>query len=244
MEEQAMNNNDKSVWDGVILVASYHFLLAMVSILGAAAILVFAIFPNVAASPANPQAVFLPIIGAVFGLILCIWYGMIGIGLIQLKNSARMGAVFLALFGAVGGIFVLLGAGIPVINSMLPDIASVTGIVVAGLCGYVLMTFFDIIVLVFLFSGRVRAVFYGEPWTPESNSVSVGTLMRSAIFGGSVMAPPAQQVTQVMPTPAAPAPISPVSSQQNQFRETPQQPPVDDLDTPGDLFTEPAPRKR
>jgi hypothetical protein len=237
-----MNNNDKTVWDGVILVASYHFLLALVSILGAAAVLVFAIIPNLTSTVSNPQSVFLPIIGSIFGLFLCIWYGLIGSGLIQLKNSARMGAVFLALFGAVGGLFVLLGAGIPVINSLLPDIGAVTGIVVAGLCGYTLMTFFDIVVLIFLFSRRVRSVFYGEPWTPENDSGSIGTLVRTAIFGGP--SPMVSQPTQqVMPSPAAPAPIPSVASQPVQRRETPAQPPVDDLDTPGDLFTEPAPRK-
>jgi hypothetical protein len=237
-----MNNNDKTVWDGVILVASYHFLLALVSILGAAAVLVFAIIPNLASTASNPQSVFLPIIGSIFGLFLCVWYGLIGSGLIQLKNSARMGAVFLALFGAVGGLFVLLGAGIPVINSLLPDIGAVTGIVVAGLCGYTLMTFFDIVVLIFLFSRRVRSVFYGEPWTPDNDAGSIGTLVRSAIFGGSSPMV-SQQTSQVMPAPAAPAPIAPVASQPVQRRETPPPPPVDDLDTPGDLFTEPAPRK-
>lgn len=238
-----MNNNDKTVWDGVILVASYHFLLALCSLLGAAAILVFAIIPNLSSTTANPQSVFLPIIGSFFGLILCIWYGLIGTGLIQLKNSARMGAVFLALFGAVGGLFVLLGAGIPVINGLLPDIGAVTGIVVAGLCGYTLMTFFDIVVLIFLFSRRVRSVFYGEPWTPESDSGSFGTLVRSAIFGNPTSMTPSQTAS-IMPSPAAPTPIPSVTSQPVQRRETPPPPPVEDLDTPGDLFTEPAPRKR
>jgi len=237
-----MNNNDKTVWDGVILVASYHFLLALCSLLGAAAILVFAIFPNLSSTTSNPQSVFLPIIGSFFGLILCIWYGLIGSGLIQLKNSARMGAVFLALFGAVGGLFVLLGAGIPIINGLLPDIGAVTGIVVAGLCGYTLMTFFDIFVLIFLFSRRVRSIFYGEPWTPESDSGSVGTLLRAAIFGNTA-ALTSTQAGSMMPAQAAHSPIPPVSSQSVQHRESPP-PPIDDLDTPGDLFTEPAPRKR
>ncbi len=239
-----MNNNDKSVWDGVILVASYHFLMAVVCLLGAAATVVFAIIPNLTVTPSNPQSIFLPVIGAFFGLILCIWYFSIGSGLIRLKNSSRMGAVFLALFGAIGGLFVLLGAGIPVINSLLPDVGAVTGVAVASICGYSLMTFLDIIVLIFLYSGRVRAVFYGEPWTPESNAVpGFGTLMRAAVFGipvNSTVVPP------VMPAPAAPAPIAPVASQPatTPHRETtPPPPPIDDLDTPGDLFTEPAPRK-
>jgi len=170
-----MNNSDKTVWDGVILVASYHFLMALISLLGAAAIVVFAILPNMTAN-SEPSAIFLPIIGVVLGVILSCWYGVIGSGLISLKNSARMGAVFLALFGSVGGLFVLLGAGIPAVNNLLPDIAAVTGVVIAGLCGYILMTVFDLIVLVYMFNRRVRAVFYGEPWNPETAGPSITSL--------------------------------------------------------------------
>jgi len=237
-----MNNNDKSVWDGVILVASYHFLLAVVCLLGAAATVVFAIIPNLTTATTNPQSVFLPVIGTIFGLILSIWYASIGTGLIRLQNSSRMGAVFLALFGSIGGLFVLLGVGIPVINNLLPDVGAVTGVAVASICFYSLMTFLDIIVLIFLYSGRVRAVFYGEPWTPDnSNTLGIGTLIRAAVFGIPVTTP----TTASMPAPAAPAPIAPVASQPTTLhRETPPSSPVDDLDTPGDLFTEPAPRKR
>ncbi|HEX7557159.1 MAG TPA: hypothetical protein VF338_11080 [Leptolinea sp.] len=237
-----MNSNDKSVWDGVILVASYHFLLAVLCLLGAAATVVFAIIPNSLTIATNPQSVFLPVIGAFFGLILCIWYASIGSGLIRLQNSSRMGAVFLALFGAIGGLFLLLGAGIPVINNLLPDVGAVTGVVVASICGYSLMTFLDIIVLIFLYSARVRSVFYGEPWTPENdNSPSFGSLVRAAVFGA-----PTSTTTSnpVMPAPAAPTPISSVASQPIPRRESSPIPPIDDLDTPGDLFTEPAPRKR
>jgi hypothetical protein len=155
-----MNNNDKSVWDGVILVASYHFLMAVVCLLGSAATVVFAIIPNLSTATGSPHSIFLPVIGGIFGLILSIWYASIGSGLIRLKNSSRMGAVFLALFGSIGGLFVLLGAGIPVINGLLPDVGAVTGVAVASICFYSLMTFLDIIVLVFLYSGRVRAVLW------------------------------------------------------------------------------------
>lgn len=239
-----MNNNDKSVWDGVILVASYHFLMAVICLLGAAATVVFAIIPNLSSAAVNPQSIFMPVIGAFFGLVLAIWYASIGSGLIRLKNSSRMGAVFLSLFGAVGGLFVILGAGIPVVNNLLPDVGAVTGVAVASLCGYFLMTFFDIIVLIFLYSGRVRAVFYGEPWTPENNNAApgLGTLVRSAIFGVPMTT---NTSSSIMPAPAAPAPIAPVATQSAPtHRETPPILPVDDLDTPGDLFTEPAPRKR
>jgi hypothetical protein len=242
-----MNNNDKSVWDGVILVASYHFLMAVVCLLGSAATVVFAIIPNLSTAAGSPQSIFLPVIGVIFGLILSIWYASIGSGLIRLQNSSRMGAVFLALFGSFGGLFVLLGAGIPVINGLLPDVGAVTGVAVASICGYSLMTFLDIIVLVFLYSSRVRAVFYGEPWTPETASVpGLGTLVRAAILGVP-MATTVTPVAQVIPAPAAPASIASMATPQQSVpahREPPTTPPVDDLDTPGDLFTEPTPRKR
>jgi hypothetical protein len=228
-----MNNSDKTVWDGVILVASYHFLMALISLLGAAAIVVFAILPNMGAN-SDPSAIFLPIIGVVLGVILCCWYGIIGSGLISLKNSARMGAVFLALFGSVGGLFVLLGAGIPAVNNLLPDIAAVTGAVIAGLCGYILMTVFDLIVLVYMFNRRVRAVFYGEPWNPESAGPSITSRFRSTFLGD----PYAE---------AEPEPVRPAIQRQSVRRETPPPPPPnppEELDTPGDLFTEPEPRKR
>jgi hypothetical protein len=224
--------------------------MAVVCLLGAAATVVFAIIPNLTTASGNPQSIFLPVIGGIFGLILSIWYASIGSGLIRLKNSSRMGAVFLALFGSIGGLFVLLGAGIPVINGLLPDVGAVTGVAVASICGYSLMTFLDIIVLIFLYSGRVRAVFYGEPWTPESASVpGLGTVVRAAILGVPMTATPVvpvAQVTPVMPAPAAPASIAPTATQPAipAHREPPTTPPVDDLDTPGDLFTEPAPRKR
>jgi hypothetical protein len=228
-----MNNSDKTVWDGVILVASYHFLMALISLLGAAAIVVFAILPNMTAN-SEPSAIFLPIIGVVLGVILSCWYGVIGSGLISLKNSARMGAVFLALFGSVGGLFVLLGAGIPAVNNLLPDIAAVTGVVIAGLCGYILMTVFDLIVLVYMFNRRVRAVFYGEPWNPETAGPSITSRFRSTFLGD----PYAE---------AEPEPVRPAIQRQTIRRETPPPPPAkppEDLDTPGDLFTEPEPRKR
>lgn len=235
-----MNNSDKTVWDGVILVASYHFLLALISLLGAAAIVVFAIIPNMQKT-SEPSAIFLPIIGVVLGIILCGWYAVIASGLISLKNSARMGAVFLALFGSVGGLFVLLGAGIPAVNNLIPDYAAVTGVVVAGLCAYILMTVFDLIVLVFLFNRRVRAVFYGEPWNPDSAGPSLASRFRTSILGEPYaeaepepVRPAIQRQTLRRETPPPPPPVTP----------TPPANPPEDLDTPGDLFTEPAPRKR
>jgi hypothetical protein len=229
-----MNNSDKTVWDGVILVASYHFLLALISLLGAAATVVFAIIPNMT-SISDPKSIFFPIIGVVVGVILCGWYFIIGSGLISLKNSARMGAVFLALFGSVGGLFVLLGAGIPAVNNLIPDYAAVTGVVIAGLCGYLLMTLFDLIVLVFLFNRRVRALFYGEPWNPENAGPSIASRFRTTFLGESY----AESEPEL--------PARPAAVQRTIRRETPPPPPSnppEDLDTPGDLFTEPAPRKR
>lgn len=227
-----MNNSDKTVWDGVILVASYHFLLALISLLGAAAIVVFAIIPNLTTT-SDPKSIFFPIIGVVVGVILCGWYGIIGSGLISLKNSARMGAVFLALFGGVGGLFILLGAGIPAVNGLLPDYAAITGVVIAGLCGYILMAVFDLIVLVFLFSRRVRSLFYGEPWNPEAAGPSFSNRFRNVFLGESYSEPEPESVRPVIQRPAT----------RRESVPPPAHPP-EELDTPGDLFTEPAPRKR
>ena len=270
-----MNNNDKTTWDGVILVAAYHFLMAIVSLMGSAAIFVFAIIPNSTKTGLNPQSIFFPIIGALIGIILCLVYGITGSGLVRLKNSARMGAVFMAIFGAIGGLFVLVGAGIPIVNSVLPDWASVAGIGIAGICGYLLTTIMDVIVLVFLFSRRSRAIFYGEPYSPENVEGSISRRIRNVFIGdnydlesGQSMAVPSQRMRSSqreelpsLPTNSQSSPIAQQESQQALRRReinppstpTQVQPPAstppaktDDfgLDTPGDLFTEPTPRKK
>ncbi|KAF0112083.1 MAG: Uncharacterized protein FD147_350 [Chloroflexi bacterium] len=166
-----MTQSDKTVRDGVMLVASYHFLLAILSLVGALAIVIFAIIPSMN-STVGTGSIFLPIVGVIIGVFLGLFYGITGSGLIALKNSARMGAVFLALFGTIGGLFILIGAGIPTVNSLLPDMAAVAGVIVGGLCGYFILTLLDIAVLAFMFNRRVRALFYGEPYVPRPGTSS------------------------------------------------------------------------
>lgn len=227
-----MTQSDKTVRDGVMLVASYHFLLAILSLVGALAIVIFAIIPSMS-STVGTSSIFLPIVGVIVGIFLGIFYGVTGSGLIALKNSARMGAVFLALFGTIGGLFILIGAGIPTVNNLLPDMAAVAGVIVAGLCGYFLLTLLDLAVLAFMFNRRVRALFYGEPYTPEHSGSSFGNRFRSAFADE-----PEVEYEQ------APVRQAPVRAQTR--REAPVQPVnrPEELDAPGDLFTEPAPPKK
>ncbi len=250
-----MTQSDKTVRDGVMLVASYHFLLAILSLVGSLAIVIFAVLPAIS-TPDKSNSVFLAIVGILVGLFLTIFYAVTGSGLIKLKNSARMGAVFLALFGTIAGLFVLIGAGIPTINKLLPDMAAVAGVIVGGLCGYALLTVLDLTVLTFLFNKRVRALFYGEPFTPDNKGNSLTSRIRSTFIDEveeeeDYIAVP---VKKTQPKPQAKTQAKPQAKVQS-LKETPARAsvvretpvrranPPEQLDTPGDLFTEPTTRK-
>ncbi|MHB8087495.1 MAG: hypothetical protein ACYDH2_04530 [Anaerolineaceae bacterium] len=253
-----MTQSDKTVRDGVMLVASYHFLLAILSLVGSLAIVIFAILPAVN-TPAASNSIFLAVVGIVVGLFLAIFYAVTGSGLIQLKNSSRMGAVFLALFGTIAGLFVLIGAGIPTINKLLPDMAAVAGVIVGGLCGYALLTVLDLAVLSFLFNKRVRALFYGEPYTPDLKSNSLTNRIRSTFMDeidedDEIEAVPVKKVQPKPQTKAQTKPqvksqakpqVKPQAAKVAPVRETAvRRPnPPETLDAPGDLFTEPTTRK-
>ncbi|MBA4383559.1 MAG: hypothetical protein C0410_02365 [Anaerolinea sp.] len=254
-----MNQSDKTVRDGVMLVASYHFLMAILSLVGALAIVIFAILPAIS-TPETSNTIFIAAVGVVVGLFLAIFYGVTGSGLIQLKNSARMGAVFLALFGTIAGLFVLIGAGIPAINKLLPDMAAVAGVIVSGLCGYALLTVLDLTVLTFLFNRRVRSLFYGEPYAPEHKSNSLTNRIRSTFIDEMddeeeyevvpvkkvqpKTQPKPQVKAQTKPQPRVQA-VKEAPVRESVIRETPvrRSNPPEQLDTPGDLFTEPTTRK-
>jgi hypothetical protein len=249
-----MTQSDKTVRDGVMLVASYHFLLAILSLVGSLAIVIFAVLPAIS-TPETSNSIFMAVVGIVVGLFLAIFYGITGSGLIQLKNSARMGAVFLALFGTIAGLFVLIGAGIPTINKLLPDMAAVAGVIVGGLCGYALLTVLDLAVLTFLFNRRVRALFYGEPFTPEHKANSLTNRLRSTFIDEveeeeEYVAVP---VKKVQPKPQVKAQVKPQTKSQPKVQAVKETPvreapvrranPPEQLDAPGDLFTEPTTRK-
>lgn len=231
-----MSQSDKTVRDGVMLVASYHFLLAILSLVGVLAIIMFAIVPTLTGTSSS-DSIFLPIVGVLVGIFLTIFYGVTASGLIALKNSARMGAVFLALFGTIAGLFILIGAGVPVVNTLLPDMASVAGVIVGGLCGYALLTVLDLTVLAFLFNRRVRALFYGEPYTPEPVK-TLGSRLRSTFIDEEGEE---EAVEYVKPVPVKKA--QPKAQPRQEPVATRRQNPPEELDAPGDLFTEPTIRK-
>jgi hypothetical protein len=248
-----MTQSDKTVRDGVILVSSYHFLLAILSLVGSLAIVIFAVIPAVN-TPSTANSIFLAIVGIVVGLFLAVFYAVTGSGLIKLKNSARMGAVFLALFGTIAGLFVLIGAGIPAINKLLPDMAAVAGVIVGGLCGYALLTVLDLAVLTFLFNRRVRALFYGEPFVPDPKGNSLTNRIRSTFIDETdeeeyeevpvKKAPTKPQAKPQAKAAAKPQPKVQVAKEapvrETQVRRSN---PPEQLDAPGDLFTEPTTRK-
>ena len=167
--------SERSVRDGVVLIGTYHFLLAVTALLGTLAVFVYAILPGLSSgTPGMAQLLFLPVLGVIIGFVLSVAYAITGIGLIQIRNSARMTAIFLSLFGIVVGLFIVMGGVVGSFNTLQPDWASVglTGLLLV--CGYSILTFLDIITLVFLLNWRVRAVFYGEEWLARASEGIVG----------------------------------------------------------------------
>jgi len=161
--------SERGVRDGVMLVAAYHFLLAIAGFLGAMAIFVYAILPIVGGNSNNAaQSLFLPFLGAVIGLILTIAYLFTGIGLIRFRNSARMVGIFLSLFGVVVGLFSVLGGIVSSFNQFPSDWLTIGMIGIIMSCAYTMLVFLDIVTLIFLLNGQVRAVFYGEEWLAEA----------------------------------------------------------------------------
>lgn len=158
-----MATSDKLIRDQVSLFAAYHFILALVYLIIAAAIVVYAVIPSPEETSANnPQQLFLPLTGLFVCLILVVIYGVIGSGLMRMNNSARMGAVFFALFGIVGGIFAVFGTFAGGIDSLAPDWLKIVLIGLLAICIYVLTAVIDTVMLFFLLNRRVRNVFYGE----------------------------------------------------------------------------------
>ena len=96
--------SNRSVRDGVILVGGFHFFMAVLCIVAVAAIFVYAVLPPINESVDGlTQALFLPVLGIVLGLIISGIYAAVGWGLMQLKNSARMSAIFIGALGIFGG---------------------------------------------------------------------------------------------------------------------------------------------
>lgn len=169
--------SERGVRDGVILIGAYHFLLAVAALLGTLAVFVYAILPGLSSNASGvAQSLFLPVLGVIIGFVLTVAYALTGIGLIQIRNSARMTSIFLSLFGIVVGLFSVMGGIVGSFNSIQPDWAFVglTGLILV--CGYSILTFLDVITLVFLLNWRVRAVFYGEEWLAQASESMIPEL--------------------------------------------------------------------
>lgn len=156
-----MNTKERVIHDQVSLAAAYHFLMAIAYLIGAAAIVVYAILPMLSdGSTGLAQKLFLPFTGTILSLLLVGLYAVTGSGLLRLKNSARMGAVFLALFGIIGGLFGQAGAVALGLGSLTPDLLAVVGLGLGSISTYALMASVEVVILRYLIKEPVREVFY------------------------------------------------------------------------------------
>ncbi len=156
-----MNTKERVIHDQVSLAAAYHFLMAIAYLIGAAAIVVYAILPMLSDSSTGlAQKLFLPTTGTILSLLLVGLYAVTGSGLLRLKNSARMAAVFLALFGIIGGLFGQAGAVALGLGSLTPDLLAVVGLGLGSISTYALMAGVEVVILRYLIKEPVREVFY------------------------------------------------------------------------------------
>lgn len=156
-----MNTKERVIHDQVSLAAAYHFLMAIAYLIGAAAIVVYAILPMLSdGSTGLAQKLFLPFTGTILSLLLVGLYAVTGSGLLRLKNSARMAAVFLALFGIIGGLFGQAGAVALGLGSLTPDLLAVVGLGLGSISTYALMASVEVVILRYLIKEPVREVFY------------------------------------------------------------------------------------
>ncbi len=96
--------SDRTVKDWLIIVGGFHFFMAILSLIAAAAIFIYSVLPTIdSQSPQIAQKLFIPVVGTIISLIMCGVYVLVGFGLIQLRNIARMISIFLADFGILGG---------------------------------------------------------------------------------------------------------------------------------------------
>ena len=158
--------SNRTLRDGVILVGGFHFLMAIFSLVAVAAILVYSVLPLLETETASlAQDMFLPVVGMILGLIICGVYLIVGWGLVQLKNSARMIAIFLAALGIFGGFVGVIGSiSSNVAGQAEPAWIMIILVSLATVCGYTLIGFMNIFLLIFLFTPKVRSAFYSEEW--------------------------------------------------------------------------------
>lgn len=86
--------------DAITIIAIYHFIVGGLALLGALAILLFAILP-VSVSRGDPGGMAVALAALGLGLLVVLAFGVaaiiIGWGLLQLRNWARWGAIVLAI---------------------------------------------------------------------------------------------------------------------------------------------------
>lgn len=175
-----MNTKDRVIHDQVSLASAYHFLMAIAYLIGAVAIIVYAILPILSdGSTGLAQKLFLPIIGTLLSLLLVSLYAVTGRDLVKMRNSARTGAVFLALLGIIGGLFGQAGAVALGIGSLAPNWLAVLGLGLGSIATYALTAGVDVVILLFLIKEPVREVFYtysapmvAEAWRDNGRQVA------------------------------------------------------------------------
>lgn len=156
-----MNTKEREIHDLVSLASAYHVLMAIAYLIGAAAIVVYAMLPIIGSGSTNlAQRLFPPAVGTLLSLLLVVLYAVTGNGLLKLRNTARMGAVFLALLGIIGGLFAQAGVIAVGVGSLAPNWGAVTGLGLGSFATYALTAGVDYIILRYLIKDPVREVFY------------------------------------------------------------------------------------
>ena len=154
--------SERTIRDWMILIGGFHFFMAILALVASAAVFIYAVLPPIDAGNAIAQDLFIPVVGVIVGLIVSGVYILVGFGVIQLRNLARMISIFLAAFAVLGGFIAVIGSiASNVIGAANPDYISVLVVSLATICFYTLVSFMNIFVLIFLFIPQVRLAFYG-----------------------------------------------------------------------------------
>lgn len=153
---------ERTLKDWMMLLGGFHFFMAIIALIAAAAIFIYAVLPPIDSGlPGLPQALFIPVLGVIISLIVSGVYIMVGFGIIQFRNIARMISIFMAAFGILGGFIAVMGAiASRIIGAANPDWISILIVSLAIIIFYCLISFMNIFLLIFLFLPQVRLVFY------------------------------------------------------------------------------------
>jgi len=151
--------SNRTLRDGIVLVGAFHFLMAFICLIGAIGIY----FYGIAAPNIQGDSLFFPLVGFLVSLLLTITYLIVGIGVIRQNNSARLGAIFLSLIGIMSGFIAVLGTlAVNINDAATVNLASTAMTAIIFICGYSIIAFLDIFILILLFNNQVRGIFYPE----------------------------------------------------------------------------------